>query len=64
MSWEKQRKVQNIFCSNKIETYIIKFTDSARFMKTSLSSPVHNLAQRIHKTKCKDSDSFLEYKRT
>ena len=33
-------------------------------MKTSLSSPVHNLAQRIHKTKCKDSDSFLEYKRT
>ena len=42
-------------------SYKIKYTDSARFMATSLSNLVDNLAERFHKTKCKDCDCFLEY---
>ena len=38
----------------------IKFIDSARFMTSSLSSLIDNLTERIHKTKCKDCDRFLE----
>ena len=30
-------------------------------MKSSLSNLVDNLAEEIHKNKCKDSDCFLEY---
>ena len=30
-------------------------------MASSLSSLVDNLAERIHKIKCKDCDFFLEY---
>ena len=30
-------------------------------MATSLSNLVDNLAERIHKIKCKDFDCFLEY---
>ena len=30
-------------------------------MTSSLSNLVNNLTERIHKTKCKDSDFFLEY---
>ena len=37
-------------------SYKIKFTDSARFMASSLSNLVGNLAKRIHKIKCKDND--------
>ena len=73
MSWGQQRKVQNFFRSNRtkidkdgnesvvIIPYKIKFIDSARFMITSLSNLVDNLAEGIHKIKCKDCDCFLEY---
>ena len=33
--------------------YIFQFIDNARFMTSSLSNLVNNLAGRIHKTKCK-----------
>ena len=39
----------------------IKFIDSARFIASSLSNLIDNLTERIHKTKCKDCDRFLEY---
>ena len=42
-------------------SYKIKLNDSARFMTSSLSNLVDNLTERIHKTKCKDCDFFLEY---
>ena len=76
MSWGKLIKVQNFFLSNRKEvikidkdgnesvvtiSYKIKFIDSARFMASSLSSLVDNLAKEIYKIKCKDCDCFLEY---
>ena len=42
-------------------SYKIRFIDSARFMTNSLSNLVDNLAEGIHKVKCKDCDCFLEY---
>ena len=53
---DKDRKESVVTISHKI-----KFIDSARFMASSLSNLVHNLAERIHNTKCKDWDCFLEY---
>ena len=44
-----------------IISYKIKFINSARFMGSLLSNLVNNLAERIHKIKCKDCDCFLEY---
>ena len=35
--------------------------NSARFMASSLSNLVDNLAEGIHKIKCKDCNCFLEY---
>ena len=35
--------------------------DSARFMARSLSNLADNLAEGIHRIKCKDWDCFLEY---
>ena len=40
-------------------SYKIKFIDSARFLASSLSNFVHNLADGIHKTTCKDCDRFF-----
>ena len=42
-------------------SYKIKFIDKARFMANWLSNLVNNLAEGIHKIKCKDCDCFLEY---
>ena len=44
-------------------TYRIKFIDSARFKKSSISNAdnANNLAERVHKIKCKDRIYFLEY---
>ena len=44
--------------------YKIKFLDSPRFMVSSLSDLVDNLAEGIHKIKCKDSECFLNMLRT
>ena len=41
----------------------IKFIDTARFMASSLSNPVYNLSEEIHKIMRKDCVSFREYKR-
>ena len=37
----------------KITSYILQFNDSARFMASSLSNPINNLSEGIHKVKCK-----------
>ena len=42
-------------------SYKIKFIDSARFIVTSLSNLVDNLAKGNHKIKCEDCDCFLKY---
>ena len=42
-------------------SYKMKSIDSARFRASSLSNLVDNLAEGIHKIKCKDYDCFLEY---
>ena len=39
----------------------MKFIDSARFMASSLSNTVDNLAEGFHKIKFKDCDCSLEY---
>ena len=42
-------------------SYKIKFIDIARFIPSSLSNLADNLAEGIHKVKCKDCNCFLEY---
>ena len=42
-------------------SFEINITDSARFMVSSLSNLVDNLADGTHKIKCTDCDCFLEY---
>ena len=42
-------------------SYKIKLIGSARFMATSLSNVLDNLAEGIQKIKCKDCDCFVEY---
>ena len=39
----------------------MKFIDSARFMASSLSNLVDNLAEGVHKINCEDCDCFLEF---
>ena len=43
-------------------SYRIKLIHSARFLVSLLSYLVDNLAEGIHKIKCKDYNCFLEYK--
>ena len=77
MSWGKHRKVQTFFVpiekkvvnidkdgNESVVTisYKIRFIDSAKFMTSSLSNLVDNLTEGIHKTKCKDCDSFFNMK--
>ena len=42
-------------------SYNVKFINSVRFIATSLSNLVENLAEEIQKIKYKDSHCFLEY---
>ena len=39
--------------TTKSISYILQFIDSARYMASSLSNLVNNLAKGIHKIKCK-----------
>ena len=68
----KHREVHNIFCTNQKKkkkkivngkkiTYKIKFVDSIRFMASSISNLAHNLAEGLHKCRCIDCKSCLEY---
>ena len=43
-------------------SFKIKLFDSTRFMTSLLSNLANNLAEGIHKIKCKDCNCFLEYK--
>ena len=42
--------------------YKFKFTDSFRFISTSLSSLVDNLSDGLHSNKCTNCKSSLDYK--
>ena len=50
-------------CNERVATifYTIKFIDSAKFIASSLSNLADNLAEGIHKIKCKDCECFLGY---
>ena len=47
-----------------LKLYLVKkkFIDNGRLMATLLSNLVDNLIEGIHKIKCNDCHSFLEYK--
>ena len=45
----------------KTTTGRLKFTDSFRFLLTSLSSLVDNLSEKLHSDKCKDCKSEFDY---
>ena len=45
-------------------SYKIKFTDSCRFMPTSLSNLVNNLSEGLHNDSCIDCKSCLDYMTT
>ena len=75
MSRENTEKYKNLFIPIEKEvtkvdkevneniitiSYKIKLIDSVRFMASSLSNLVDNLAEGIHRFKLKDCDSFLD----
>ena len=71
--WEKKNTEKYITFSVPIKqetengqtiTYKKKFSDSVRFMSSSLSSLVDNLSQKFHEGKYKDCMSDLEYAAT
>ena len=47
-------------CNEKVNSisYKVKFIDGMRFMPASLSNLIDNLAEWIHKIRCKDYDFF------
>ena len=45
-------------------SYKIKFTDSFRFMSSSLSNLADNLSEGLHSDKCTDCKSYLDYMAT
>ena len=47
--------------NSKPITYKIKFIDSFRFMSSSLANPVDNLSEGLHRDKCMDCKSCLNY---
>ena len=67
----KHREIHNVSVPIKKEiknknkiieiTYKIKFTDSFRFMTTSLSKLVDNLSEGLHNNRCVDCESYLDY---
>ena len=76
MSWGKHRKYKTFSVTIEKEvtkfekdgnesvvtkSYKVKFIDTARITASSLSNLVDDLAEGIHKVKCKDCDYFLEY---
>ena len=42
-------------------SYKVKFIDSCRFMSTSLSNLVSNLSEGLHRDKCTDCKSCVDY---
>ena len=56
-----KKKIEN---KNVEITYKIKFSDSFRFMSSSLSKLVDNLFEGIHNNKCYDCKSNLDYIKT
>ena len=69
---KKIKKGTKFFCSNRnrsyengnetvvTTSYKIRFIDSTKFMATLVSNLVDNLAEGVHKIKCKNCDCFLE----
>ena len=47
--------------NGKLITFKIKFSDSFRFMSSSLSNLVDNFSQELHSDKCTDCKSCLDY---
>ena len=56
-----KKKIEN---KNIEITYKIKFTDSCRFMPSSLSKLVDNLSEGLHNNKCLNCESCLDYIKT
>ena len=63
MPIRKEITKNNKECNESVTTksYKIKVIDSAKFMASSLSNLVNNLAEGMHKIKCKDCYCFPEY---